>query len=429
MAVRLRRGTSGRLLLGVTDSAMSSLGNLGVSVVAARLTVLPEFGLFATAMLVLILGTMAMRSAHGEVLLMKPQTPGAGTGDADRRGSTSSVLRLSLLIGGSAAAGGVLLGVVSGGPTDLALTVVVGGLSFPVLCVQDHLRWVDYSRGTGRRALVNTTLWTVTSVALMLALGWWPGNPVPGFLCLAAWGLGALPSIAYAAGRGLPVTMERPDWLRANRAPARNVFLDFALTQATSQGATLVIAALTSALEMGLIRKAQIWLGPATVATLGLLAALQPILTRRAATHGRAATIRLASVTGLVLGAVLAVFGAGLLLLPDDVAELLVGPGWDEAATFVAPLTVAAVCGVVGGCLGLALRTLGLIGRQVRWRSVLGPSSVVAIAVGTVLWGAEAGMWILAASGVVTSLVWVALLTSARHDGREAADVGLVPVA
>ena len=52
-------GMSGPLLIGLADSAASSLGNLGVSVVAARLTSLPGFGLFATAMLVLILGTMA----------------------------------------------------------------------------------------------------------------------------------------------------------------------------------------------------------------------------------------------------------------------------------------------------------------------------------------------------------------------------------
>ena len=196
-------------------------------------------------------------------------------------------------------------------------------------------------------------LWTVTSIALMLALWWWSEDRVAGFLCVAAWGFGALPSIVYAARRGLLVLRPRPDWLRANRTPARHVFLDFALTQATSQGATLVIAALTGAVEMGLIRKAQIWLGPATVATLGLLAALQPVLTRLAARHGRAAVIRMAAVAGLALGGLLGVFGIAVLLLPDDVAELLVGPGWDEASQFVAPLTVSAVMGAVGGCLGL----------------------------------------------------------------------------
>ena len=421
MTVRLRRGTSGRLLLGMTDSAMSSVGNLGVSVIAARLTDLPEFGLFATAMLVLILGTMAVRSAHGEVLLMKRQTGGAGAEEADRRSSTSSVVRLSLLTGGATALVGVLL-VLTAGPTDVALTVLVSGLVFPILCLQDHVRWTDYARDASHRALLNTTLWTVTSVLLMLVLWAAPGNRVAGYLCVAAWGFGALPSVVHAAWRGLRLADLRPGWLGANRASARNVFLDFGLTQSTSQGATLVIAALTGAVEMGLIRKAQIWLGPATVATLGLLAALQPILTRLAATHGRAATIRMASLTGLGLGALLALFGVGVLLLPDDVAAMLVGPGWDQASQFVAPLTLSAVMGVVGGCLGVALRALGLIGRQVRWRTFLGPVSVAAIAVATLWSGAEAGVWVLAASGVVTSLAWAVLLAAPVPDGREAHD-------
>ncbi len=420
MAARLRRSTGGRLLIGMADSAASSLGNIGVSVVAARLTSLPEFGLFATAMLVLILGTMAIRSAHGEVLLLKGRTAGAEVEEADRRRSTSSVFRLSLLLGGGAALAGVLVAVASGGPTFLALTVLVSGLVFPVLCLQDHLRWVDYAREASHRALTNTVLWTVTSISLMLVLWWWSEDRVAGYLCVAAWGLGALPSIGYASRRGLLVVRPRPDWLRANRTPARNVFLDFALTQATSQGATLVIAALTGAVEMGLIRKAQIWLGPATVATLGLLAALQPVLTRLAAGQGRAAVIRMASVAGLALGGVLGVFGIAVLLLPDDVAEFVVGPGWDEASQFVAPLTVSAVMGAVGGCLGLTLRTLGLIGRQVRWRTVLGPTFVAVIAAGTLLSGAETGLWLLAASGAVTSLVWAALLATPAREGREA---------
>ena len=422
MATRLRRGTGRRLLIGLADSAASSLGNLGVSVVAARLLSLPEFGLFATAMLVLILGTMTMRSAHGEVLLMKGRAVGADAEDADRARSTSSVLRLSLALGVGTALAGVLVAALSGGPTNLTMVVLVSGLVFPVLCLQDHLRWMDYAREASSRAVVNTSLWTVTSLALMLALWWWSGDRVAGYLCVAVWGFSALPSILYASRRELLTPCVGPGWLRTNSAPARNVFLDFVLTQATSQGATLVIAALAGAVEMALIRKAQIWLGPAMVATLGLLPALHPILTRLAASQGRAATIRMAWGAGLGLGSLLAVFGTAVLMLPDDVAELLVGPGWAEASPFVAPLTLSAVMGAVGGCLGLALRTVGLIGRQVRWRAVLGPSCVAAVAAGTVMLGAEAGVWILAASGVLTCLVWAVLLLTPPREGREARD-------
>ena len=166
------------------------------------------------------------------------------------------------------------------------------------------------------------------------------------------------------------------------------------------------------------------------MATLGLLAALQPVLTRLAARHGRAAVIRMAAVAGLALGGLLGVFGIAVLLLPDDVAELLVGPGWDEASQFVAPLTVSAVMGAVGGCLGLDAAHAG-VSSAARFDGApsSAPRSVAVIAAGTLLFGAETGLWILAASGAVTSLVWAALLATPARDGRDARDDTPVPAA
>jgi hypothetical protein len=94
-----------------------------------------------------------------------------------------------------------------------------------------------------------------------------------------------------------------------------------------------------------------------------------------------------------------------------------VGPGWGQSRPFVVALTVQAAASMMGGCLGLALRTAGLIGRQVRWRLLLAPVSIAVVATVTYLGSAQAGMWAVAAVGVVTALAWSALLSRLGHEG------------
>jgi hypothetical protein len=80
------------------------------------------------------------------------------------------------------------------------------------------------------------------------------------------------------------------------------------------------------------------------------------------------------------------------------------------------PLTVLAAVNLLGGCFGLALRTSGLIARQVRWRMLLAPASVAVVAAMTLVGGALAGMWALAAVAVVTAAAWWALLAAPDVD-------------
>lgn len=414
------RSIGSRLALGLADSGMSSVGNLGVSIISARSTSLAQFGIFATTMLVLLLVTGAFRSAHGDVLVLKART-GPGSAALDGRSSTASVLRVSGALGLATAVGGGLTALLSDdGLRSAALSVAIAGTALPLLCLQDHLRWIEYARGANHRAFANTSLWTVASIGSLLAVRLLAGDGVPAFVCLMCWGYSTVPGIVYAVVRGrIPLVLERPAWLGGNRQLVRPLVVDFSLTQASAQGATLVVAALAGAVEMALIRKGQIWLGPMTVATIGLLAALQPILSQRAATKGASAAVRLAAGIGALVSVLMLVYGAVVLLLPTDVAELLTGPGWHESRPYVWPLAVQGAAGMMGGCLGLALRTTGLLGRQVRWRTVLGPASVVAVAVVTQFFGAMAGMWCLAGAGVATVLVWAALLVSADRERRQ----------
>jgi hypothetical protein len=415
MASFLSRSLGGRLALGLSDSAVSSAGNLGVSIVAARSATLAEFGVFATAMLVLILAAMLSRSAHGEPLILWSAEIDPAVVTTDRNSSTASVIWLSTGLGGVTAAVGLLLGLFGhAGFHSVVLTVIVSGTALPLLCVQEHLRWIEYARGTSHRALVNNSLWTVFSFGALVVAGMFASGGIPAYVCLMIWAYSTVPGIVYGvvAGR-IPVVMRGGgDWLRRRRALLAPLVMDLTLTQATAQGATLVVAALSSAVDMAYIRKGQIWLGPTTVATMGLLSALQPILAQCAAARGSAHAVRLAKVAGVLAGAAALVYGLVVVFLPTELAELIVGAGWPESRSFVWPMTVLAAANIVGGCMGLALRSSGLIARQVAWRMVLAPASILVVAAMTYLAGALAGIWALAAVAVVTALAWSRLLTA-----------------
>jgi O-antigen/teichoic acid export membrane protein len=415
MGGRRTQGITARLGIGLVDSGVSSLGNLGVSIIAARSTDLVDFGLFSTAFIVLLLVTAAFRSAHGDPLVLKTRQPNPAREDLDRRNSTASVLRLSVLLGAGLVLVGLLLALLPPeGYGTWAALLVVAGTGLPLLCLQDHLRWIEYARGGSHRALVNNLIWTVTSIAALLAVRAVAGDELPAWLCLLVWAYGTVPAIGFALVRGrLGAGMSvRARWLRPNRSMITPLFLDFSLTQAAAQGATLVIAAMAGPIAMAYIRKGQIWMGPLTVATIGLLAALQPILAQRAAERGESSAVRLAVVMGSVATLATAVYGVLVMVLPTPVAQAVVGTGWAEARDFIPPLTVAGAAGLLGGCLGLALRITGLLNRQVRWRSVLAPASVALAALATAVVGPLAGAWAIAGIAVLTALVWGLLLTA-----------------
>jgi hypothetical protein len=388
----------------------------------ARAASLKEFGIFATVMLILVLATMASRSAHGDALVLKSGKADAVTMADDRRHSTASVVQLSAVLGLITSSVGVLLGLLTpAGFTSAVMTLIVSGTALPLLALQDHLRWVEYARGASHRALINNILWTTFSVGSLAVAAVAVDGELPAHVCLMLWAYSTTPGIVYALLTGaifVQPSEGRPEWLRGNRRLVAPLVLDLLLTQATALGATLVVAALSGAMDMAFIRKGQIWMGPATVATMGLLAALQPILTQRAGAKGDAAAVRLATVVGAMASAALLVYGLLVLLLPNGIAQVLVGPGWEQSRPFIGALAVQCAASMMGGCLGLALRTASLLGRLVRWRMLLAPLSIAVVAAVTYAGSATAGMWAVAVTGVVNALIWAALLVSSGHLGR-----------
>src|SRR5438128_2307364 len=92
-----RRSTrmKSRLVLGLSDQAISSLQNFAVLVVVARTVNPHDFGVFTVAWSTLILGIGLSQALVSEPLLLKH----AAGGDEDRRAATSDALAMACLLG------------------------------------------------------------------------------------------------------------------------------------------------------------------------------------------------------------------------------------------------------------------------------------------------------------------------------------------
>ncbi|MGK5172094.1 hypothetical protein [Geodermatophilus sp. CPCC 205761] len=415
-----------RLVLGLTDSALPSLGNLGVSVLAAHSMGLEDFGVFTTLVLVLILLVGVSRSVHGDVLVL---TVTADPSETRRRarGSLSSVARLGLVAGSLGVFAGALT--VGAGATSWGLALMAGGAVLPVLLLQDHYRWIAYADGRIADSVCNNAAWTTSSIAAMAMVSQLSDAGLGAAPGLLVWGLAAAPGVLVSVARSRCVVPWRlpGGWLSENRGLAGALLQDFGLLQASAQGALILLAALTSAADMALLRKAQIWLGPVTMATTGLLSTLQSMLARgRARGAGARSVARTASVVGAVGTLTAVAFGGLVAVLPSTWAAVLVSVGWSEARWFVWPLAIQLAAGVAGGCAGVALRALGAVREQVRIRWVLAPASLLCVVVSVGHGGALTAAWALAGISVLTAALWAVLLArSVAVTGR--GDVHLVP--
>jgi O-antigen/teichoic acid export membrane protein len=404
--------------LGLLDAGISSIGNLAISVFAARTMTVSNFGVFTTAMLALIVLTGLSKSTHGDVLVLTSASSSDERRVRRSQDSLDSTVAVAMLIAGI----GLLVGLAWELMDDQSFgrastTVLAGAVVAPFLLVQDHYRWIDYTRGRVELALANNALWTSASFALVaIAYFLWDTDPSPA-LVLLLWGAGTIPAIVFGrVATGVSVRFRgKAPWVRENRALVGTLIQDYGLLQASSQGALLLLAGLSTPADVGLLRKAQMFLAPVNVAMNGLNSALQPLLVARYARSAHRGVVSLSMPIAAAATVAVLAYGALVLSLPAQAAGLLVGEGWSEARAFLPPLLVHVSAGLVGGCAGLSLRAVGQVTLQVRVRWIIAPLSVLALAVATMSGGAVAGIWALAAAGLLATTIWTVLLLRQPH--------------
>lgn len=377
-----------RIALSLGDAAVSSLGNLGLTWAGARFLDLRDFGVLSSLMLASLIFAGIAKAFLVDPFTLSSATEERAEADGSIRRVFGGVVVAALLVSlAILVIGGAL--VTAFGAT-YSWVVLLGAIGIPIIC-QDGFRWLCYAMGAIPHALLSTVIWTLGTWAGIGVLVLTGSDSLGTFVL--AWGgtagLGAVVAVANTAA--WPDLGAARTWWRTARSVGTKSSLDFVLTQSVSMGSGLVIAAAAGPSALGLIRLAQLPLAPLQVITTGSLGFLQPTMVVRVKNGRSWSALRLGLATLLILAVLAVVVGLGVLVVPEFLMSALLGSSWPEARLVVLPVTLTAIGSAVAACTGPYLRAEGLLGFEVRWKSIAGPMALLVVLVAAVGAGALGG--------------------------------------
>jgi O-antigen/teichoic acid export membrane protein len=338
-----------------------------------------------------------MRAAIGEVIVLRCRAHRPAAGFEARRGTFLALVAATVAALGYVGAAAVIGGQVG----HFLLLMAVAG---PLVYAQDLLRYVAYGAGRVDQAVVVDAVWFVVQVAasaVVLAAG----DATPTRLILA-WALGAGAGwLSLAVPRRLwprPVAIRR--WWTEEHARSGGFLADFLVTNGMWQGSFLLLSALMPLEELGALRVAIVSVSPlanllAGVRTLGL-AHLADLRMHPVRAFRRAAQI------GLGLAVAAAVYGVGVVLLPEDWGAELFGETWAEAAALVGIVALAEVIRLPTFAAIDLVKVLGGPADLVRTRLIGGVGVIAGLLLGAVAAGPRGAAVGTAVGYAWNELVW-----------------------
>jgi hypothetical protein len=419
------------------DQAVSSLSNVVVAVIVARVVAPEQFGAFSVAVIAYAIALGAVRALVGEPWLSthsstdpsEPADPADSTNPTDPAGAadpsgpgapaaapgpaTGTADLVHAAVAASLAAGVVVMvfALTTGGALWRPLVALT--LFFPALAVQDSLRHVAVV-DRPEVALASDVAWLAAVIPLLVAV---PGDAEPAWF-IAAWGAGGLAGLVVAV-HGLRVRVSGGSagrWFSSHREMAGAFFGEFVTARAVGQAVLLALGGIAGLGALGAIRAAQVFYGPLNMLFAGAYLALVPDGARRR--HEPQQLVRLmATATGLLAGAALVWTVVGLAL-PDAWGVELFGDTWHEADDVMVPMGLAVTAGTLSTGAFAGIRSLGAARVSLRVRLWSMPPQA-----GLALAGAAAGAALGYALGltagylVVAVLWWSAFASTLREPG------------
>ncbi|MFC8421241.1 hypothetical protein ACFUN7_10215 [Streptomyces sp. NPDC057236] len=402
-----RRAVAGRLSWGLADQAASSLSNFAVGIYVARSLGLTAFGVFSLAWVTYGVVLNVSRGLATDPLVVRF----SGVPEASWRQAVARSSGTALLVGAGIGTACLVTGPVIGGRVGAAFAGL--GLVLPGLLLQDAWRYAFFAAGTGRKAFVNDVVWGVALVPAMVVAA--QVGTVTAFLL--AWG----GSAAVAAGYGCFQSGIRPrpagarEWHRDHRDLGYRYLVENVGVSGSSQLRAYGLGAIVGVGAVGVIRGAELLLGP----FLAVLMGLSLVTVAEAARVLRQAPRRLGAFClllggGQAVGALL--WGAALLLVPDRLGELVLGDVWPAASEIIVPVTLGVAGAGLGTGAAAGLRALAAARRSLRCQMFASACYVVGGIGGAVVAGTVGSAWGVAAAAACGSTVWWLQLRSALRE-------------
>ncbi|RCH64303.1 hypothetical protein DT019_33535 [Streptomyces sp. SDr-06] len=402
-----RRAVVGRLSWGLADQAASSLSNFVVGMYVARSLGLTAFGVFSLAWVTYGVVLSVSRGLATDPLVVRF----SGVPDASWRAAVARSSGTALGVGTAVGAVCLVVGLALG--TSVGTAFACLGAVLPGLLTQDAWRYAFFAAGTGRKAFVNDLVWGVALVPAMVVAA--VVGSVAAFVL--AWGASAAVAAVYGCFQSgiRPRLSGARAWLRAHRDLGYRYLVENIGVSGASQLRAYGLGAIVGVSAVGVVRGAELLLGPFMAVLMGL----SLVTVAEAARVVRRAPHRLGRFCLLLGGAQAAAalaWGAALLLLPDRLGELALGDVWSAASRLIVPVTLGVAGAGLGTGAAAGLRALAAARRSLRCQLFASACYVVGGLGGAAAGGTVGSAWGVAAATLSGSAVWWLQLRSALRE-------------
>ncbi|QDQ09188.1 hypothetical protein [Streptomyces spectabilis] len=402
-----RRAMAGRLSWGLADQAVCSMNNFAVGVYVARSLGLTAFGVFSLAWVTYGVVLSVSRGLATDPLVVRF----SGVPTASWRTATARSSGTALGVGTAVGAVCLVVGLGVGGRVGPAFACL--GVVLPGLLLQDAWRFSFFAAGTGRKAFTNDVLGCVALVPGMVLAA--RVGSVGAFVL--AWGAAA----AVAAGYGClqsgirPRLTGAPQWMREQRDLGSRYLVENVGVSGAGQLRAYGLGAIVGVSAVGVVRGAELLLGP----FLAVLMGLSLVTVAEAARVLRQAPHRL-RLFCLLLGGGQAVaallWGAALLPVPDRFGELVLGGVWHSASELIVPAALGVAGAGLGSGAAAGLRALAAARRSLRSQLFASACYVGGGLGGAAVGGTVGSAWGVAAATACGSAAWWLQLRSALRE-------------
>lgn len=394
---------AGRVSASVIDQGLSTGTNLFISLIAAKVLSVHDFGTFGVVYLVAVAVVGAARATLGGTIIIFQSDAARDHG----RQPFGVALATGLVTGAGVAA----FALIGGG--ELRLPMLALAVTLPGMLVQDVGRMVEFAELQPVKALVLDVIWAVVMVGALVGVGPF-ARLTPAILVLIWGGSGTASALWTLWVHGRRVPPPTVAWLRHTWHFAWRYLVVFASTLGVFQVTTLFLGVVSGVSAVAAVQAVQIIFGAIQNLATGLMVAFVPDTTADTPLRDQRKRLVGMSIVLTVVG--LTITGVALLL-PDAVGEAFLGDSWEAARPLLVPAGLsAALFGVTSGAV-IGLRAARAAHESLIVGLQMCAFQLVIPAAGALL-GDESGyMWALAITWVLGTVLWWRCYRRIERDG------------
>jgi len=390
-----------RMAWSVSDQILSSATNFVLTILVARAVSPGQLGVFAVLMAVYLVVNGIVRGLTSEVVAVRLSSLSRPELAAQAGGALGLAASAGIIVGSVVLIGGAVVASMGGDWRP----VVVLGLAFPLLIVQDALRFVFVAQREAVRAFAIDLVWAIVQIAAIIAVVAVGDSGLTIFM--AAWAFaGALSAVV-----GLIINDAKPkysaarEWLRLHRDLAAPFVVEFLAGQGAYQLSLISAGAIAGLSTAGALRGVQALFGPLTVLSAGLALAAIPEFARLAKRGAPRFTLACVGF-GVVIALGALVTGVLMMALPEQAGHALLGESWALASPLIIFLTIQKVGEGIGIGAFVGMRSRQYAFRSAGLRSAIGVLAIATSSLGAYLAGAKGVMIGMAIVMPLAAVAW-----------------------